>query len=302
VSGVEVATEAPDWFLRALAAPGSRGSVTVAGAEIAYVTWGPLGAPGVVLVHGGGANTAWWDHLAPALATGRRVVAVDLSGHGLSDHREGYSLEVWTDEIIAVAAAGGILGAPVLVGHSMGGFVTIAAAASHPDRVAGVVVCDSPVTDLDPELSPAAHFGTTVRVYPSVDEAVARYRTVPPQAQYLPYVLDHVARSSLREVEGGWTWQFDRRVFGQFAGQVRSIALPHLARIRCPFTLLRSQHGLVTPDIGASMRAVLGGRGAVVELPEAGHHAMLDEPLVLLAAIRSVLAEWERSGDLSVGR
>lgn len=299
MTAVEVAHHTPDWFLRALAATGDRGSVVVDGAEIGFVAWGPLGAPGVVLVHGGGANTAWWDHLAPDLAHRRRVVAVDLSGHGRSDHRDGYSLEDWTEEVVAAAQAGGISGSAVLVGHSMGGFVTIAAAARHPERVAGVIVCDSPVTDLDPELGPAAHFGTTVRVYPTVEDAVGRYRTVPPQARYLPFVLEHVARSSLREVEGGWTWQFDRRVFGQFAGQVRSIALPYLARIRCPFTLLRSQHGLVTPDIGESMRAVLGGRAAVVEVPEAGHHAMLDEPLVLLAAIRTVLAEWERSDEIA---
>jgi pimeloyl-ACP methyl ester carboxylesterase len=297
VTAVEVDIDAPDWFARALAVPGERGSVVVGGTTISFVARGPAGAPGVVLVHGGGANTSWWDHLAPSLAHDRRVVAVDLSGHGHSDHRDGYSLEGWTEEVLAVAEAGAIAGAPVLVGHSMGGFVTIAVAARYPDRVAGVVVCDSPVTDLDPELSPAAHFGTTVRTYASVEEAVDRYRTVPAQARYLPYVLDHVARSSLRAVDGGWTWQFDRRVFGQFAGQVRSIALPHLARIRCPFTLLRSEHGLVTPDIGDSMRAVLGGRGAVVELPEAGHHAMLDEPLVLLAAIRTVLAEWGRAPD-----
>jgi pimeloyl-ACP methyl ester carboxylesterase len=252
----------------------------------------------VVLVHGGGANTSWWDHIAPALARHRRIVAVDLSGHGMSDHRDGYSLDCWTEEVIAAAEAGGIAGRAALIGHSMGGFVVIGAAANHPSRIAGVIACDSPVTDLDPELSPAAHFGTNVRVYPSVAEALVRYRTVPPQAQYLPYVLDHVARSSLREVTGGWTWQFDRRVFGQFAGQVRSIALPHLARIQCPFTLLRSEHGLVTPGIGDSMRAVVGGRAAVVEVPEAGHHAMLDEPLVLIAAIRTVLAEWERSGVL----
>ena len=296
MTAVELLAEAPDWFVRALATPGERRTSVVVGAEISSLAWGPRGAPGVVLIHGGGANANWWDHIAPALADERRVVAVDLSGHGWSDHRDGYSLERWTDEVVAVAEDGGIAGSPVLVGHSMGGFVAIAAGARHPDRVAGVVVCDSPVTDLDPELSPAAHFGTTPKVYATIDEAVGRYRTVPPQARYLPFVLDHVARASLRQVDGGWTWRFDRRVFGQFAGQIRSLALPHLAGLRCPFTLLRSQHGLVTADIGTSMRAVLGGRATVVELPEAGHHAMLDEPLVLLAALRTVLAYGQPSG------
>ena len=69
--------------------------------------------------------------------------------------------------------------------------------------------------------------------------------------------------------------------------------------MRSPFTLLRSQHGLVTPGIGAAMQSVLPGRASVVELPEAGHHAMLDEPLVLIAALRAVLGEWSRTGGSS---
>src|SRR4029450_10015 len=61
-----------------------------------------------------------------------------------------------------------------------------------------------------------------------------------------PYVLDHVARRSLRQVEGGWRWKFDRQVFAQFAGGMRSVALPYLAQVRCRLALLRSEHGLVT--------------------------------------------------------
>ena len=73
---------------------------------------------------------------------------------------------------------------------------------------------------------------------------------------------------------------------------MRGIALPYLARVRCRFALLRSEHGLVTPDIGASMYEVLGRVAPVIELPEAGHHAMLDQPLVLLTALRAILGEW----------
>lgn len=298
-AGPFAAHTAPGWFLDALATPPERRTVRVAGASISYLAWGPAGLPGVVLVHGGGAHAQWWDHIAPALAGHRRVLAVDLSGHGWSDHRDSYSLEQWTEEVLAVASDGELVGRPVVVGHSMGGFVTIATAADHPGRVAGAIVCDSPVTDLDPELSPAAHFGTERKVYPTIEDAVARFRTVPPQDRYLPYVLEHVARASLEPAEGGWTWRFDRRVFGQFGGQIRRLALPYLARVRCPFTLLRSQHGLVTADIGATMHEVLGRRASVVELPEAGHHAMLDEPLVLLVALRAVLGEWERAGKAS---
>ncbi|MEZ4290203.1 MAG: alpha/beta fold hydrolase [Myxococcota bacterium] len=62
------------------------------------------------------------------------VAALDLSGHGDSGHRERYSLEGWTREVMAVARHAGIDGPPVLVGHSMGGFVTIGPRPSSPTR------------------------------------------------------------------------------------------------------------------------------------------------------------------------
>jgi pimeloyl-ACP methyl ester carboxylesterase len=123
---------------------------------------------------------------------------------------------------------------------------------------------------------------------------MARFRTVPPQDHYLDFVIDHVARRSLRQVEGGWQWKFDRRIFEQFSG-MRGVALPYLPRVRCRFALLRSELGLVTPDIGASMYEALGRVAPVIELPQAGHHAMLDEPLVLLTALRTLLADWDHS-------
>ena len=52
---------------------------------------------------------------------------------------------------------------------------------------------------------------------------------------------------------------------------------------------------MVTADIGRFMYETLGRVAPVIELPEAGHHAMLDEPLILLTALRSLLADWDHS-------
>ena len=293
--------DAPAWFRDALAVPFTDGEVEVHGASIHYLAWGQVRRRGLVFVHGGGAHAHWWTHVAARFAAEFRVLAIDLSGHGDSAHRDVYALEQWTDEVMAVAAAGGIDGPPVVVGHSMGGFVTIGTAALHGDRLSGVVVCDSPVTQPDPEVESyrlKEAFGRS-RTYESVDEALARFRTVPPQPHYLDYVMDHVGRRSLRPVADGWQWKFDRRVFAQFAGSMRGVAVPYLPRVRCRFALLRSEHGLVTPDIGTTMYEALGRVAPVIELPEAGHHAMLDQPLVLLTALRTLLADWDHSAALS---
>jgi pimeloyl-ACP methyl ester carboxylesterase len=124
---------------------------------------------------------------------------------------------------------------------------------------------------------------------------VAHFRTVPAQDHYLDYVIDFVARHSLKAVDGGWQWKFDRRIFEQFGAGIRSIAAPYLEDVSCRLALLRSECGLVTPDIGASMYDRLGRVTPVIEIPEAGHHAMLDQPLLLLTALRTLLADWDHS-------
>jgi pimeloyl-ACP methyl ester carboxylesterase len=295
---------APSWFRRALDVPFADQRVLVDGASIHYLAWGDPGRRGLVFVHGGGAHSHWWTHIAARFAEEFRVVAIDLSGHGDSDHRDEYALEQWTEEVVAVADAGGIDGPPVVVGHSMGGFVTVATAARHGDRVKGVVVCDSPVTAPDPEVESfrlKEAFGKP-RTYASIEDGLSRFRTVPPQEHYLDYVIDHVARQSLKRVGDGWQWKFDRRIFEQFAHGMRGIALPYLQQVHVRFALLRSECGLVTPDIGASMYEALGRVAPVIELPEAGHHAMLDQPLVLLTALRTLLADWDHSEPHRVKR
>ena len=294
MAGPAVHSHAPTWFARAVAVPCTNGRVEFDGCRVHYLSWGGPGRRGLVFVHGGGAHAHWWTPVAATFAGQFRVVAVDLSGHGDSGHRDRYDPEQWADEVMAVAHDASIEGRPVVVGHSMGGFITIVTAARHSDELAGVIVCDSPVTEADPEISAREAFGRP-RTYRTAEEAVARFRTVPPQEHYLDYVIEFVARHSLRAAHGGWEWKFDRRVFEQFGDRVRGIAVPYLDQVNCRLALLRSECGLVTPEIGAFMFEKLGRVTPVIEIPEAGHHAMLDQPLILLTALRTLLADWDHS-------
>ncbi|MCB0958642.1 MAG: alpha/beta hydrolase, partial [Acidimicrobiales bacterium] len=169
-----IAPDAPGWFRRALHTPFFDEHVDVDGTQIHYLAWGEPGRRGIVFVHGGAAHAHWWTHIAAPFSRQFRVVAVDLSGHGDSDRREAYSLERWADEVMAVADDAGIDGPPVVVGHSMGGFVTIATAAMHSERLAGVIVLDSPVAEPDHEVGAAqagAAFGVP-KVYPTAEDAL----------------------------------------------------------------------------------------------------------------------------------
>ena len=280
----------PEWFARALAMQPLAQATVVAGASIAYRSWGEPGGRGIVLVHGGAAHSRWWDHIGPLLAAGRRVVALDLSGHGDSDRRESYTLDLWAREVLAVAADAGITAPPVVIGHSMGGFVTLRAAGLFGAAMEGAVVIDSPVRVVTPEEAAAREkraFGD-LRVYPTREAIIERWHPVPDQP-VLPYVADHVAATSIRRTAGGWTWKFDPQIFD--SGRPRDL----LTRLDCRVALLQAEHGIVTPEMTEVMYDRLGRVAPVIEIPVAGHHIMLDQPVALVAVIRTLLSDWDHS-------
>lgn len=267
----------------------------VAGVPIAYRAWG-AGSEGLVLVHGGAAHSRWWDHVAPLLLGDvPRVVALDLSGHGDSGRRRSYGLSGWADEVLAVAEHSGIGRDPVVVGHSMGGMVALAAALRFGALLRGVVVIDSPIRERPLEERAARDrraFGP-LRTYATRGQAVAHFRPVPAQSDNLPFVRDHIAATSVRPVEGGWAWKFDPGIFGGVGMEPAE-----LATVDCRVALFRAEHGLVPAEMGDMIVDRMGRVVPVVELPAAGHHVMLDQPLALVTGLRTLLADWRHSTPL----
>ncbi|MFD7321780.1 alpha/beta fold hydrolase [Streptomyces sp. NPDC059875] len=131
-------------------------TVTVDGVRLAYRVWGEADAPPVVLVHGRGGNSADWAGIAEELATDRRVYAVDLRGHGLSDWPGGYGFDVFRDELRGFLKELDLVGADV-VGHSMGGAAAYLLAMAEPGLIGRLVLEEAPVFfPLDPPRGHAA--------------------------------------------------------------------------------------------------------------------------------------------------
>jgi pimeloyl-ACP methyl ester carboxylesterase len=279
--------ETPRWFTAALAQAPEHRDAEVDGTTVHLRCWGDEDRPGLVLVHGGAAHSGWWDHVAPFFAGSHRVVAVDLSGHGDSGRRETYGMGSWADEVLAAAAAGGVTGPPLVVGHSMGGWVAATAGVTHGDQLDGIAIIDSPLMDPPPEEEAMRRRKRAMRVYPSRAEIVRRFTTLPPQAVVLPYVKEHIAEESVRPVEGGWTWKFDPGLFAERA-PLRDL----LPALRCRAAFIRSEFGLVPPSMAGTIDGLLGHSTPIVELPDAGHHPMLDQPLPLVTALRMLLQQW----------
>ena len=120
---------------------------------------------------------------------------------------------------------------------------------------------------------------------------MVRFRTLPPQDVVLPYVREHVARGSLRRDEDGWTWKFDPNLWGP-----RPLLAQLLPQLGCPAALFRCEKGMVSRRMAGEMAGLVAGGLPVVDLPDAGHHPMLDQPLALVTGIRTLLAFWPGGG------
>ena len=298
----KAAPTAPNWFRRAVEVPTRSRSVDVDGCAVHYLTWFDAddGAqdderPGLLFIHGGGAHANWWRFIAPFFAEAYRVAAIDLSGMGDSGARETYEPAIWASEVGAVLEDSRLGPRPVVVGHSFGGLIAMKYGAEHGAALSGTVIVDSPVQDPNdtPLPKPEAPARTGPKVYSELPDALARFRLMPEQPCDNDYITDFIARTSIKQIDGGWTWKFDFKVMGS-----RRFGEPYreeLKALKCRAALIYGEKSaIVSRRTVAYMSSVMGPRAPVVEIPEAHHHVMLDQPLAFVAALRAILDGWAR--------
>ncbi len=150
----------------AVTEPGGR-VLGLQGGALQVVDRGPRGGSPIVLIHCFTCAIDWWDRMMPRLARRHRVVAVDLLGHGGSEKPEsGYSIENQADLVAEALGRLGVRGATV-VGHSLGGTVSVALAERSPRLVDRIVIVDTgpdprrwrPRPDRPPRIRPGRRGG-----------------------------------------------------------------------------------------------------------------------------------------------
>ncbi|OKP86250.1 alpha/beta hydrolase [Paenibacillus helianthi] len=91
----------------------------------------------IVLLHGFCGSSAYWEQVIPSLSSNYRVIAPDLRGHGASDAPLGaYTVDQMADDVLSLLNA---LEIPecYLLGHSLGGYITLSFAQRHASRLKG---------------------------------------------------------------------------------------------------------------------------------------------------------------------
>jgi 3-oxoadipate enol-lactonase len=120
--------------------------VSVVEARTGSLSWddaGPDDAPGLVLVHSLGCDSRMWDDQIAALTPQRRVVWMDLPGHGRSGANGGeYTIDELGSDILLVASAAG-LNEFDLCGISLGGLIALWIGVNHPERLRRLIVCST---------------------------------------------------------------------------------------------------------------------------------------------------------------
>ncbi|WP_225205524.1 alpha/beta fold hydrolase [Novosphingobium huizhouense] len=278
------------WLETAWAAPAEERAVEVEGAVIRYRGWGldDASKPGLIFVHGFIAHARWWDHIAPWFADRYRVAAINLSGMGDSDRRETYSRKQYAREVLAVARDAA-LEPLTIVAHSFGAITGLYAAWLAPDLVERAVVIDAhPFREGGSKLgeAPAEKF------YATREEALARYRLSPPGAWPDKDVLAYVAQHSLRQSAQGWGWKFDPKTFAASDREEMTAALRGLA---VPVDYIHADRSdFAGMDAVEAFVAAMPNCGAPVSLPFCHHHAMIEQPVALVAALNGLFAHPRR--------
>ncbi len=289
---------APAWFDAALAQEPKRSTFEAKGATIELLTWGEVGKPGVLLLHGNGAHADWWSFIAPMLAGDFRVAAISWSGMGDSDWRPKYDADLFAEEIFGAIEAAGLEadGKARIVGHSFGGFPALYCAVHHADRLRGVVMLDSTIHPPERQWSGPSRRTGANKVYADLPTALARFRLAPPQTCENDYVADWIARKALRQApmpDGsgtGWTWKFDPELWHNFTMPPLGALL---SQVGCPLAMVWGERSkLMFPETMDFMLRELPDDIVKFAIPDADHHVMIDQPLATAAALRALLAAW----------
>lgn len=260
------------------------------GLTLHCLDYGGEGRQPILFVHGGSAHAHWWDFIAPAFAPAYHVLAIDQRGHGESEWPEEweYSSAHYVSDLDQVIDQWG-LGAPIMIGHSMGAHNVLAYAAAHSDKLRAMAVIDCP-----PDYSErAVEFLRTYaekppRTFGSLEEAVGNFKVMPRETMAEKTILEHVARHSYkRRDDGAWLHKVDRRTMIREPVRVWD----SLGQIKCPSLVVKIlKSPLLDIEVARQMVAAMPDARLAV-LDDSYHHAMLDNPAGLIAVLRDFLAD-----------
>jgi len=258
----------------------------------------------VICIHGLTRNARDFEDLAPRIAaTGRRVLAVDVRGRGLSAHEPNpmnYHPGTYAADVVSLLQAAGVERA-VFVGTSMGGLITMVLTSIAPQAIAAAVL-----NDVGPALSPRglqriAGYAGKGEQFTDWAQAADYLRSINAVAfpENSEQEWQRWARRAFREdAEGRLQMRYDPNIAVPIranklkaSSMAASFAFRRLARRRPTLLIRGGLSDLIEPEQASAMRAA-APRMQYAEVPNIGHAPMLNEP-----AAREALGSFLASVD-----
>jgi pimeloyl-ACP methyl ester carboxylesterase len=253
--------------------------------SLAVAEWpGPATGPAVVCIHGLTANHVCWASVADVLSPSYRLIAYDLRGRGGSDKPEkGYSLAVHNEDLRGLLDHFGLRKA-VLIGHSLGAHIAVRFAATHPERVAKLVLVDGGIdvrAEVLDSLRPAINrLGVE---FPSLDMFLGFVRMLPMfEGRWNDY-LERYFRYDVEELPAGTVRSKAARhaIEEEIGNLERERLWVYHHQVKAPTLIFRAPDGLLTPtdclmtqdEAEALAHAI--PRSKLVVVPGTNHYTVL---------------------------
>ena len=270
-------------------APFENRFIEAGGIRLRYLDYGTAGLTPMLCLHGGAVNAHWFDFVAAGFTANYHVRALDQRGHGDSAWAEppDYSYARYAADVAEIVEKLDLRDF-VMVGHSMGGLVSLVYAANYPGRVKKIVLVDS-ILVTAPDRVAVLHQvgGREGRSYGTHQEFMENFRVRPAGTTAAPEILRYLAERGGRQgPDGRWRPKFDRNVY---AKRVFLDIPPHWNRIGIPALLVKGgRSARITPEIVADVKARCP-HVDLVEVPGADHHVTLDNPDGFVSAVNGWL-------------
>ena len=255
--------------------------------KLSYAEWGDPKAPPLVLVHGGRDQKRSWDNVAARLAKTYRVVAFDLRGHGQSDWvSDGdYGVMDHVYDLTSLVDHLG-LGQFTLLGHSLGGNITLRFAGLFPDRIEKLVSIEglvpSPKMLFERHSQPLTERLTNwieqrrklsdrgSRIMKDLAEAEGRMKAA--FEHLTDALIHHLTATGIREnADGTVSWAYDPAGMGRSPADISHDDFVELwTKITCPTWLVYGANSWASnPAEDGRARHIKTARVSIIE--EAGH-------------------------------
>ncbi|KAB1142408.1 alpha/beta fold hydrolase [Streptomyces luteolifulvus] len=246
----------------------------VDGAALTYDDEGPRDGAGVplVFVHGWTANRHRWDHQMAHFANTRRVIRLDLRGHGDSSGAGVRTIAELAEDVLALLDHLKVERF-VLVGHSMGGMISQTIALAHPERVERMVLVDSisrMVYNRGRGLVMAASTLVPFKLFVAANI----------QRAFAPGYPREEIRKYIRA-----SADTPKEVVMTLYGAMRAFdVLDRVGEIRVPTLLVHGYHDIQLP-VPQMLRMAKAYPDAVVRIIDAGHELPVEKPAELTEAL-----------------